>query len=475
MEVIGSVFHQNDATNSGGGFFAEARNDSTPTTPTLRTDDTRFELNTASFGGGLYVEVSDASVQIDESSFVNNDAAVSGGGVYAELNEDASVEIVNSDITLNEALQGGGGVYGITAEDADAVLEIRESHITGNIAADGGGVRVDMAGPGHTQANGAVFNLERSRVAGNRASARGGGILTNVGAGGRVNVNESVVTGNDAGITLTNFSGDVPNAGGGMYAFLYTGVTAPTLTIAGSEFSFNKAGQHGGGLALCSKREPMSSAIARLGVYNTTFSGNQAGHTTAANDPGEGGGVYLAIFPAGLQRLDAHFQNTTITNNIADDGGGVWTSVPAPFSDSHNNVWLTNSIASANKRHNGLPSNLYGSFNIPLTVFNIIGSGNNIVDHIEYDPALLSDQNIFTDDPKLAPLAWMGGPTKTHRPNYFANNESPAVDAGSNALAVIPFTTTPLNTDQRGEGFPRPFDIPGVGSDPGRTVDIGAY
>jgi hypothetical protein len=49
------------------------------------------------------------------------------------------------------------------------------------------------------------------------------------------------------------------------------------------------------------------------------------------------------------------------------------------------------------------------------------------------------------------------------------------MDAGSNALAVIPFTSTLLTTDQRGEGFVRPIDVPGVGTSSDRTVDIGAH
>src|SRR5262249_6426301 len=43
---------------------------------------------------------------------------------------------------------------------------------------------------------------------------------------------------------------------------------------------------------------------------------------------------------------------------------------------------------------------------------------------------------------------------------------SPAIDAGSNALAVDPTTGSPLTTDERGAGFPR--IIHGI-------VDIGAF
>jgi hypothetical protein len=55
-----------------------------------------------------------------------------------------------------------------------------------------------------------------------------------------------------------------------------------------------------------------------------------------------------------------------------------------------------------------------------------------------------------------------GGPTQT----IALLSNSPAIDAGSNALAVDPTTGLPLTTDQRGAGFPRIVN---------GTVDIGAF
>jgi hypothetical protein len=61
----------------------------------------------------------------------------------------------------------------------------------------------------------------------------------------------------------------------------------------------------------------------------------------------------------------------------------------------------------------------------------------------------------LTEDPKLAPLSWTGGPTRT----MMLLPGSPAIGIGSN----------PKNwtTDQRGAGFPR-------ATGPMATVDIGA-
>ena len=65
-------------------------------------------------------------------------------------------------------------------------------------------------------------------------------------------------------------------------------------------------------------------------------------------------------------------------------------------------------------------------------------------------------------NPGLGPLADNGGPTQT----IALMTGSPAIDAGSNALAVDPSTGQTLTTDQRGTGFARIVN---------GTVDIGAY
>jgi hypothetical protein len=91
--------------------------------------------------------------------------------------------------------------------------------------------------------------MERSRVEGNRATNRGGGIAAGIGAGGQATIKDSIITGNDAGIERIGVGSDVTNAGGGMYAFLWADLTASMLTIAGSEFSNNTAGE----LTACGK------------------------------------------------------------------------------------------------------------------------------------------------------------------------------------------------------------------------------
>ena len=93
------------------------------------------------------------------------------------------------------------------------------------------------------------------------------------------------------------------------------------------------------------------------------------------------------------------------------------------------------------------------------SAYNLIGTGGS--------GGLVNGTNgnqVGVADPGLDPrgLQNNGGPTKT----IALVTGSPAIDAGSNALAVDPTTGQPLTTDQRGTGFPRIAN---------GTVDIGAY
>jgi hypothetical protein len=127
---------------------------------------------------------------------------------------------------------------------------------------------------------------------------------------------------------------------------------------------------------------------------------------------------------------------------------------------------------SDNNDHDDDPNNLYGSFNVADTVYNLIGSGNTIWD-IDHDAAVLNGtlNDLDNDTPGLAALDWNGGLTRTHR----LLNTSDAIDAGSDDLAIIPFTSTPLEHDQRGTNYERKFDVENVGNEEEDIVDLGAY
>ena len=91
------------------------------------------------------------------------------------------------------------------------------------------------------------------------------------------------------------------------------------------------------------------------------------------------------------------------------------------------------------------------------SAYNLIGTGGS--------GGLIDGNNgnqVGIANPGLGRLGDNGGPT----PTIALRAGSPAIDKGSNALAVDPTTGLPLATDQRGTGFPRIV---------GGTVDIGAF
>ncbi len=335
---------------------------------------------------------------------------------------------------------------------------------------------------------------------GTRRCNRGGGIAAWQGAGAELTIAESTLSGNFAGTQQSHGtpSGSLQDAGGGLYSYLfsgdekakeYNGTTNPfnqdgiaKLTITGSTIDNNVAGTYGGGLAICAKREDSNSAIlSKVGIVNSTISGNTVlRNGTAPDNPGvlgKGGGVAIAVYPNDIEEgLETHFQNTTVANNRAEEGGGVWSMVPSDAA-SVVRTWLTNTIVSGNTKIDvSVPNNLAGSFDVTATQYNLIGAGNALWNHASHAPnaafsATTNVLNLADSQHGLAPLANYGGSTRIHA----LYPSSPAVDRGSDGLAVIPFTATALTTDQRGAGFERKVDHPSASNLGVGTVDIGAY
>jgi hypothetical protein len=78
----------------------------------------------------------------------------------------------------------------------------------------------------------------------------------------------------------------------------------------------------------------------------------------------------------------------------------------------------------------------------------------NCLIQVTNNVALAGANNLYGVSPQLQPLAWNGGPTRTHA----LKTNSPAVDKGANPLG--------LTVDQRGVGYPRSL---------GLAADIGAF
>lgn len=177
----------------------------------------------------------------------------------------------------------------------------------------------------------------------------------------------------------------------------------------------NFADGRGGGIA----------TFTSMAVSNSTFSGNIAA-------AGSGGALFIrrpSIFDIG---------NSTISMNVASGGGGgIWVGATASY--------LHSTIVHGNDGGNG-PADIENPFGIT------IAGGTNLVGEAGALVALPADT--LSLDPRLRPLQYNGGVTRTHA----LETGSPVIDAGSNLAG--------LASDQRGPQFPR---VRGAGP------DIGAF
>ena len=410
--VSGSGFHS--PTGNGGGLYNAG---------TATITDNIFTNNSASHGFGGGIDNEGGTLTVSNSTFISNSAAIGGYlGYGGSIYNDATATVTDSTFTSNSAASGDGG--GIDNEGG--TLTVSNSTFTVN-SADNGGGGIYNGSNGAAMVIGSIFT-------GNSAFDVGGGGLYNAGT---LTMSDSSFTGNNA---LEGIGGGILNDG--------------TATVSDSTFTSNGAAV-GGGI----------SNTGTATVNGSTFTSNHASDF--------GGVIY--------NRGTATVSDSTFTSNggvtdggsvIANDGGATVTNCTVSGNTAYGggienggSLMLNNTIVAGNL--NTLSSDeddIDGQVN-PTSAFNLIGDGAGIVNLSDLEKPALSNLIGTTADPLnplLGPLADYGGPTQT----MALLPGSPAIDAGSDALAVDPTNGQPLAYDQRGPGFPRVL---------GNSVDIGAY
>jgi predicted outer membrane repeat protein len=214
--------------------------------------------------------------------------------------------------------------------------------------------------------------------------------------------------GNTGGLVATDctFDGNRAGEGGGIYNEL-------AAAVKGCTFSGNSAEAGGGFVNVPST----SGVLAIANLANCTFANNSASN---------GGG---GIASAGTTTVT----NCTVAGNSAVSGGGIFNGL---------NLTLNNTIVASSPSGGDV-----------LNAGTVTGSHNLVDDGSDGLP------DTVVASPLLGPLANNGGATQT----VALLPGSPAIDAGSNALAVDAMRN-PLTTDQRG-----------VARIINGTVDIGAF
>jgi hypothetical protein len=298
----------------------------------------------------------------------------------------------------------------------------------------------------------------------------GGGIYNQ----GMLTVSNSTLTSNSAYYSGTPIVGGIYYFGGGGGMF-----NAGTVDVSNSTIADNSSAADGAGIWNQGTLDVSSSTIADnttsfvgAGIANAG-SADVSSSTIADNTAGFGGG--------GILNFDtATCSDSTIANNSATVGGGIYNQGPLTVSDStladnavsgyaggllddDATTSLDNTIVALNTMGSGsgaTPSDItlvYGGVVSFSSAYNLIGTGGagGLVNGV-------NGNQVGVADPGLGTLANNGGPTQT----IALLTGSPAIDAGSNALAVDPTTGLPLLYDQRGPGYARIVN---------GTVDIGAF
>ncbi|MCA9073964.1 MAG: VCBS repeat-containing protein [Planctomycetaceae bacterium] len=276
-------------------------------------------------------------------------------------------------------------------------VEISGITITGGIA--------DPLG-GHGIANfGGDLTLSDVRLTGN--GFIGGGSS----AGGGLNFGADFTMGSSPG-TLTIINSLIDNnsaaAGGG----INIGSGAGDAMIINSTISGNMTGSDGGGISYVQNDNT-------LVIRNSTISANRV--IEDAPDVQIGGGIFVSAFPMGGDPLP-ELHNTIVAGNTA----GTMVVAPDDINGTGGPLFIDSSTSSFNLIGDAATA---GSLT-DGTLDNIVGMGG---------------AGTIPTGTILGPLADNGGATMTHA----LVMDSPAIDTGSNALAIDQFGL-PLTRDQRG-------------------------
>jgi hypothetical protein len=239
-----------------------------------------------------------------------------GGGIRLSTGSAANpATILGSTIADNTANFFGGGLY-LFAGNQLANLTLSGVTISGNYARNGGGVATGLASVGFSTGS---FAIQGGSITGNTA------ILN----------------------------------GGGLYA------RAATLNVFGATISGNRAGGHGGGIALPNS----GSTYVTLTVSGATISGNVAGATGLGGPSnGDGGGMWLAS-----QTIFGNVNDSQISNNTARRGGGIFRLGSQNVAGS---LLVNESTVSGNtaSQHGGGIYNAFGAMSLSSSTV----SGNSV-------------------------------------------------------------------------------------------------
>ncbi len=450
LTLTGCTFSGNSASERGGAIYCDGGE--------MTLTDCTFSGNSAKYWGGA-IDVNGDEATLTDCTISGN-TANEGGGLFDKSG--VPIDLTSCTISQNAATYEGGGIMD------DGTEELSGCTISGNTAPSGAGILIGSSLVVNYYTRSyypAEAGLSDCTIAGNSATSYGGGIL------------------NQGTLTLTNstLSGNTAKAGGGLDDLVhavgsYTPILPNSAKLSYCSLTGNSASTYGGGI--------MNEGV--LTLTNSTLSGN-----TAQNDGGGLANISLSFFyhEYGPPIAAATLTDSTLYGNTSLYGGAISneaaklaltndtltanrTTGTGPYAaalgsvTSIGDIILTNSLIAGNDKGaspSTTPGDVAGTID-SKSAYNLIGDGDlmkgisNGANGNQIGSA--SAGTVINAD--LGSLANNGGPTGT----VALESGSPAIDAGSNALAVDPATQQSLVWDQRGSGYARIVS---------GTVDIGAF
>jgi hypothetical protein len=347
----------------------------------------------------------------------------------------SQLELTQGNITITGPDAGvtvsGGGLTRVFQVDAGVTASISGMTITGGSASNGGGLY-----------NSGTLTLRDCTLSGNTASQFGGGLFS---SGGSATLTNCTVTRNAAAL----YGGGVENRGV---------IALTNCTVSGNSANQNVGGldQHGGTATLidCTLSGNAHGGLANSGgtiaLTNCTVGGNSGGGlTTNSGVTGtatltnctvsDNGGTGIVNFVGTATLL-----NCTISGNTSFGAGGMDNGFGGQAT-------LTNCTIFGNTTtgvfyQDGGMLDIYAD---AATLINCIVSGNTNGDLYSYYGSFDLENTIVGGDhgdPRVGPLGYCGGPTKTMP----LLPGSPAIGAGADSG---------ITTDQRGLPLDSPIDI----------------
>ena len=225
------------------------------TNGTVQVNESLFINNTVTYSGGVVATSSSSKLNILCSNFSNNTASDSGGVVFQEHHSKSS--IVDSFFRQNKAERNGGAVSASSSSD----LNVTSSVFIQNTARLGGALSIVQNSTvsfylGGT--NGSQSNYSKNgeiRVCNNKAARSGGGINLR---------NSHLFLGMDTKIN----DNEASELGGGVYA------VNSSITVKSMVTFYNNEGMNGGGISL--ENSKLYDVIDEDMVFAINFVSNQA-------------------------------------------------------------------------------------------------------------------------------------------------------------------------------------------------------